>query len=73
VTDVKNMVVENDVLNQDVIKVRKEIRINVAPMEAEDDVLIVLIGSIHDVEVCVMIGIAQHVSNVFSQMIPVLK
>jgi hypothetical protein len=53
--------------------VRKEIPINVAHTVGDDDVPIVSIGLIHDVEVCATIGIAQHVLNVFSQMIPVLK
>jgi hypothetical protein len=73
VIDVKNMVVESDVLNQDVVRGRKEILINVVHMVVDDDVQIVSIGLIHGVEVCAMIGIVQHVSNDFSQMIHVLK
>jgi hypothetical protein len=73
VTDVKNMAAENDVLNQDVLREHKEILISVVRMAVDDDVPIVSIGLIRVVEVCAMIGIVQHVSNVFSQMIPVLK
>jgi hypothetical protein len=73
VINVHHMVVEKDVLNQDVVRGHKEIPINVVHMAVEDDVQIVSIGLIHGVEVCAMIGIVQHVSNDFSQMIHVLK